>query len=97
MWGFLALSRHLGGLFWLSSRVRILSRLASQKQLSPPPEKTIERANPGQHMAAAFRKCGLFPVDPSKAIKRILSRDMDAPETIRELLNPNQGEKLDQI
>jgi len=36
-------------------------------------------------------------VDLSKAMERIPSRDMDAPETIRELLNPNQGEKLDQI
>jgi hypothetical protein len=48
-------------------------------------------------MAAAFRKCGLFPVDQRKATKRIPSRDMDVPETIRELLNPNQGEKLDQL
>jgi hypothetical protein len=60
-------------------------------------KKTIERANPGQHMAAAFRKCGLFPVDPSKAMERIPSRDMDAPETIRELLNSTLGEKLDQL
>ncbi len=48
-------------------------------------------------MAAAFRKCGLFPVDRRKATKRIPSRNMDVPETIREQLNPNQGEKLDQL
>jgi hypothetical protein len=60
-------------------------------------KKTLDRANPGQHMAAAFRKCGLYPVDPSKAMERIPSRDMDAPETIRELLNSTLGEKLDQL
>jgi hypothetical protein len=60
-------------------------------------KRTIERANPGEHMAAAFRKFGLFPVDASKAMEKIPSRDMDAPETIRELLNSTQGEKLDQL
>ncbi len=48
-------------------------------------------------MAAAFRKCGLFPVDPSQAMERIPSRSMDAPENIRELLNSTLGEKLDQL
>jgi hypothetical protein len=60
-------------------------------------KKTIKRAKPGQQMAAASTNYGLFPVDLSKAMERIPSRDMDAPETIRELLNPNQGEILDQI
>jgi hypothetical protein len=59
--------------------------------------KTLLRANPGQHLPAAFRKCGLYPVDASKAMERIPSRDMDATESIKELLNSTLGEKLDQL
>jgi hypothetical protein len=96
MWGFLALSRHLGGLSWQSSRASIqvgIPKTAFPRLL----KKTTKRANHGQQMAAAFRNCSLFSVDLSKAMERIPSRDMDAPETIRELLNPTQGEKLDQL
>ncbi len=98
MWGILALSKHLGGY-----PGQVQERESSPAGCRPKHgfprllKRTIKRANPGQHMAAAFRKCGLFPVNPSKAMERIPSRDIDAPETIRELLNPTQGEKLDQL
>jgi DDE superfamily endonuclease len=60
-------------------------------------ERTFQRANPGNNLPAAFEKCGLYPVNVNRAVERVPHREMDAPDTIRELLNSTLGEKLDQL
>jgi hypothetical protein len=57
----------------------------------------LERANPGQHLPAAFKKCGLYPVDVEKAVERIPHRNMECPASTKELLDSSFGEKLDQL
>jgi hypothetical protein len=57
----------------------------------------LERANPGQHLPAAFYKCGLYPVDVEKAVERIPHRNMECPASTKELLDSSFGEKLDQL
>jgi hypothetical protein len=57
----------------------------------------LERANPGQHLPAAFKKCGLYPVDVERAVERIPHRNMECPASTKELLDSSFGEKLDQL
>ncbi len=52
-------------------------------------EKTLKRANPGKYLPAAFEKCGLYSVNVDK--------DMDCPDSMKELLNASLGNKLDQL
>lgn len=59
--------------------------------------KTLAKADPGKNMAAAFSKCGLWPVSYSKAVELIPSRDMECEESVRDILNSTLGEKLDQL
>jgi hypothetical protein len=39
-------------------------------------KKLLNEAKPGRHLPAAFKKCGLVPVDVEKAVERIPSRNM---------------------
>jgi len=59
--------------------------------------KTVAIAKPGEKMAAAFEKCGLWPVSYDKAVEQIPSRDMECPDSVREILNSSLGEKLDSL
>jgi hypothetical protein len=39
--------------------------------------KLLEKAKPGQHLPAAFEKCGLYPVNRDRAVERIPHREME--------------------
>lgn len=54
----------------------------------------LERAKPGQHMAAAFRTCGLFPVDKNEVIKDLPSCHQTDATASRQLLDETFGERL---
>jgi len=61
-------------------------------------KKLMDTANPGQHLPAAFEKCGLYPINAAKGIERIPSRDMyNDSETIRANLNATFGERLERL
>jgi hypothetical protein len=58
----------------------------------------METANPGQHLPAAFNKCGLIYINPARVMERIPSRSMAAmPGTTRELLNSTFNERLEEL
>jgi hypothetical protein len=58
----------------------------------------MKEANPGQHLPAAFEKCGLHPLNVDRAVERIPSRSMECDrETTRELLSSTLGEKLEEL
>jgi hypothetical protein len=59
--------------------------------------ETLDRADPGKNMAAAFNKCGLYPVNIDRAVERIPDREMECDDSIREILHSNLGEKLEQL
>ncbi len=60
--------------------------------------KFMKEANPGQHLPAAFEKCGLHPLNVDIAVGRISSRSMKCDrETTRELLSSTLGEKLEEL
>lgn len=56
----------------------------------------LERANPGQHMEASFRTCGLFPIDKQQVIKRLPRKDGNATAN-RQLLDETFGERLENL
>jgi hypothetical protein len=61
-------------------------------------DKLMKEANPGQHLPAAFGKCGLHPLNVDRAVERIPSRSMECDrETTRELLSSTLGEKLEEL
>jgi hypothetical protein len=61
-------------------------------------DKLMKEANPGQHLPAAFEKCGLHPLNVDRAVERIPSRSMECDrETTRELLSSTLGEKLEEL
>jgi len=70
-----------------------------QKSDFPPLLKQLlEEVQPGKYLPAAFERCGLFPVDITKAVERIPHRSMETnSETIKEILSSSLGEKLDQL
>jgi hypothetical protein len=53
----------------------------------------METANPGQHLPAAFNKCGLIYINPARVMECIPSRSMAA----RELLNSTFNERLEEL
>ncbi len=56
-------------------------------------DKLMKETNPGQHLPAAFEKCGLHPLNVDMAVGRISSSFMECNrETTRELLNSTLGE-----
>jgi hypothetical protein len=61
-------------------------------------KKLLDTCNPGQYLAAAFDRCGLYPINPSRGMERIPSRDMEEDEgTVRALLSATFGEKLEEL
>ena len=58
----------------------------------------LQDCEPGRHLPAAFKKCGLFPVDEDQAIMRIPSRDMETEDgNMRDLLDSSLLEKLEKL
>jgi hypothetical protein len=48
----------------------------------------LTTANPGQHLKAAFNKCGLYPVNAARAVERIPAKTMECDtDTTRELMD----------
>jgi hypothetical protein len=61
-------------------------------------KKLLDTCNPRQYMAAAFDRCGLYPINASRGMERNLSRDMEEDEgTVRALLSASFGEKLEEL
>jgi hypothetical protein len=61
-------------------------------------KKLLDTCNPGQYLAAAFERCGLYPINASRGMERIPSRDMEEDEgTVRALLSTTFGEKLEEL
>jgi hypothetical protein len=61
-------------------------------------KKLLDEAKPGRHLLAAFKKCGLVPVDVEKAVERIPSRNMETDsELAKEFLSSFLGERLEQL
>jgi hypothetical protein len=58
----------------------------------------LKEAKPEKNLPAAFAACGLYPVNPEKAMKRIPSRSMDVETgSARELLDSSLGEMLEEL
>jgi hypothetical protein len=61
-------------------------------------EETLQKAQVGRHLPAAFEKCGLHPLNQERAMQRIPHRSMTTEsEDIRDLMNSSLGEKLEQL
>jgi len=61
-------------------------------------KKLLDTSNPAQYLAAAFDRCGLYPINPSRGMERIPSRDMEEEEgTVRALLSETFGERLEEL
>ncbi len=56
----------------------------------------LVKANPGQHMEASFRACGLCPIDKEQVIKRLPRKDGNAKAN-RQLLDETFGERLENL
>jgi hypothetical protein len=60
--------------------------------------KLLEKAKPGQHLPAAFEKCGLYPVNRDRAVERIPHREMETEnENAPRLMDSTLGEKLEAL
>ena len=59
--------------------------------------RLLSTSKPGQHLPAAFEKCGLYPVDVEKGVQRIPDRRMACTDSVRELLDSTLGEKLEEL
>ncbi len=60
----------------------------------------LTTANPGQHLEAAFNKCGLYPVNAARAVQveRIPAKTMECDtDTTRELTDSTFGDKLEKL
>jgi hypothetical protein len=58
----------------------------------------LTTANPGQHLEAAFNKCGLYPVNAARAVERIPAKTMECDtDTTRELMDSTFGDTLEKL
>jgi len=58
----------------------------------------LDVAIPGQHLLAAFGRCGLWPINRSKSVEPIPHRMMDVDsQATRDLLSSTLGEKLEEL
>jgi hypothetical protein len=58
--------------------------------------KTLEKANLGQHLPAAFEKCGIYPVNRDRTVERIPHRRMEVDtKNARQIMNSTLGERLE--
>jgi hypothetical protein len=62
--------------------------------IQPPDEKYYSR---GLTLASCLQKVQTLPCGVEKAVKRIPYRNMECPDSTRELLEGSFGKKLDQL